>query len=156
MKIYENFWSNEHMKKWWLKFHYSAVVWALVLRKLGNLLVNPVKSKAFDIPISIFKGLFDIFKDFLSQRCQNLVTFLPNKLFSEWLKLKILQIKVVLVIRYSDEKMVFRKVEYISTIQNSQRNFEKGQKRSRGSYSFSEGPNAGLIRVWSLFLHFCL
>ena len=34
--------------------------------------------------------------------------------------------------------------------------YRKSSKETRGSYSFSEGPNAGLIRVWPQFLHFCL
>ena len=29
-------------------------------------------------------------------------------------------------------------------------------KETRGSYFFFEGPNAGLIRIWPEFVHFCL
>ena len=34
--------------------------------------------------------------------------------------------------------------------------YRKCSKETRGSYAFSEGPNAGLIRIWPLFRHFCL
>ena len=34
-------------------------------------------------------------------------------------------------------------------IQNKlHKNYCKSSKETRGSYSFSEGPNAGLIRIW--------
>ena len=34
--------------------------------------------------------------------------------------------------------------------------YRKSSKETRGSYSFSGGTNAGLIRIWSEFVHFCL
>ena len=34
--------------------------------------------------------------------------------------------------------------------------YRKSSKETRGSYSFSEGPNAGLIIIWLKFGHFCL
>ena len=34
--------------------------------------------------------------------------------------------------------------------------YRKSSKETCGSYSFSEGPNAGLIRIWPEFVHFCL
>ena len=37
-----------------------------------------------------------------------------------------------------------------------QTTYRKSSKETRGYYSFSEGPNAGFIRVWTQFGHFCL
>ena len=34
--------------------------------------------------------------------------------------------------------------------------YRKSSKETRGSYSFSEGPNAGLIRIWPEFRLFCI
>ena len=34
--------------------------------------------------------------------------------------------------------------------------YRKSSKETRGCYFFFEGPNAGLIRIWPKFGHFCL
>ena len=34
--------------------------------------------------------------------------------------------------------------------------YSKSLKETHGSYSFSKGPNVGLIRIWPKFVHFCL
>ena len=40
--------------------------------------------------------------------------------------------------------------------EKTENTYRKSSKETRGSYSFSEGSNAGLIRVWPQFCHFCL
>jgi hypothetical protein len=49
---------------------------------------------------------------------QKLVPFLINKVFSRWLKLKILLIKLVLLIWYLYKKIVFRKIKLIFDLEN--------------------------------------
>ena len=52
------------------------------------------------------------------QSCQKLGTILLNKFPWEWFMFKILLMKVVLLIKYSDKKIIFRKIQLSFGLQN--------------------------------------
>ena len=54
----------------------------------------------------------------MRQSSQKVGTFSLNKLFKEWLKLKMLLTKVVLLIWYSEKKIVFGKIKLIFGLEN--------------------------------------
>ena len=50
--------------------------------------------------------------------------------------------------------VIFEVVKFLSLLERP--DYCKSSKETHGSYSFFEGPNAGLIRTWLKFEHFCL
>ena len=50
--------------------------------------------------------------------------------------------------------VIFEVEKFLSLLERP--DYRKSSKETRGSYSFFEGPNAGLIRTWLKFEHFCL
>ena len=59
--------------------------------------------------MNLLKGFFDMLQDNLVQSHQKLGTFLLNRFFQKWIKLKMMLIKIVVLIWYSNKKIIFMK-----------------------------------------------
>ena len=82
--------------------------------------------------------------------CQKLGTILLNKFPWEWFIFKILLMKVVLLIKYSDKKIIFRKIQLSFGLQNwlwklKMSNF--WQSSIKMPYKISKNPFRRLIQM---------
>ena len=85
--------------------------------------------------------------------CQELDKILLNKFPCKWFLSKILLIKVVLLIQYSDKKIIFRKIKLIFDLLNWHWKLKMSnfwQSSIKSSYKISKNPLGGLCKCKNL------